>query len=133
MLQTNRNYTALKKQVGFTLLEVIIALIIFSISLLAITRALGQSARGLSHVEQKTYAHWVARNATNQLLLGLKGGYLHLGEEEGAMLMGPQEYRWHSLVEVSPDPLVWIIHVRVSDVGRGVSLTDLTTYARAAR
>lgn len=118
---------------GFTLIEVILALLIFGISLLAITRAMGQSARGLEHIQQKNYAHWVARNATNQLLLGLEGNYLALGQEQGEMRMGHNEYQWQSRVESSEDPSVWIIHVNVNVVNQTNSLANLTTYSRAVR
>lgn len=118
---------------GFTLIEVILALLIFGISLLAITRAMGQSARGLMHIEQKNYAHWVARNATNQLLLGLEGNYLRLGAAQGEMLMGHNTYQWRSKTESTEDPAVWIIHVNVTLSNQTNSLANLSTYSRAVR
>lgn len=119
---------------GFTLIEVILALLIFGISLLAITRAMGQSARSLEHIQQKNYAHWVAKNATNQLLLGLEGNYLSVGQEQGEMRMGHDEYQWHSRVEPSEDLSVWAIHVTVNLANNpNNSLATLTTYTRAVR
>jgi general secretion pathway protein I len=111
------------KKHGFTLLEVMVALAIFSISLLAITRALGQSARALDHTQEKTFSHWVARNAMNEILLGLHGGF-NLGDREGSMFMANKSYSWHGEVASTDDPHIWSVHVSAGNA-------SITTYAKA--
>jgi general secretion pathway protein I len=119
---------------GFTLLEVVVALMIFSISLLAITRALGQSARALDHAQEKSLAHWVARNATNELLLGSDGKFLSRGQRDGTMVMGNNTYHWKATVETFPDDhFVWVIHVSVSGENKNREKASLTTFTRALR
>ena len=55
------------KSDGFTLLEVIIALAVVSVALLALIESGSQSVTTLEHLQSKTLAHWVATNEANRL------------------------------------------------------------------
>lgn len=56
---------------GFTLIEVLIAVIVLSIALLAITRNAGLVVHETSELQQRTIAHWVAMDIMAQAQLGL--------------------------------------------------------------
>ncbi len=47
---------------GFTLLEVLVALAIFSVAALAVLSATNNNITSLSYLEEKTFADWVANN-----------------------------------------------------------------------
>ncbi|PCJ49387.1 MAG: type II secretion system protein GspI [Gammaproteobacteria bacterium] len=56
-------------QSGITLLELLVALAVFSISAMAILDTIGTTSRVIGHLEQKTIGHWVAGNQLADLQL----------------------------------------------------------------
>ena len=55
----------LKWQRGFTLLEVMIALVVFALSAFAVIRGSSQSVQQTHYLEQKSYALWLAETNWN--------------------------------------------------------------------
>ncbi|WP_416876884.1 type II secretion system minor pseudopilin GspI [Litorimonas sp.] len=51
-----------QKDAGFTLVEVLVSLVIFSVAILGLTRAGTQTVTALNQLEEKTYASIVADN-----------------------------------------------------------------------
>ena len=47
---------------GFTLLEVLVALLLLALAMVALVRAAGLEARALSQLQDATVAQWVASN-----------------------------------------------------------------------
>ena len=58
-----------RKDAGFTLIEVLAALLIFSLAIMGLTRTGTQSAQAVAAIEQKT---WAAVIADNQLVMARK-------------------------------------------------------------
>ena len=56
-----------KSQKGITLLELLVALAVFSISAIAILDTIGATSRIVSELEQKTLSHWVAGNRLSDI------------------------------------------------------------------
>ncbi|QHM70220.1 type II secretion system minor pseudopilin GspI [Mixta intestinalis] len=100
---------------GMTLLEVLVALTIFSLASLSLLQSLGQLATGTARLEEKTWADWVAENQLVELRLQKVWPPLRwtMGESEQA---GRRWYwRWRGVethsaemrdleIEVSPTP-----------------------------
>jgi general secretion pathway protein I len=62
---------------GFTLLEVLIALVVVAVTLAAATAAIGGAARRQRGLEERTFATWAAHNTLGRLRLdGLPGDHL---------------------------------------------------------
>jgi general secretion pathway protein I len=59
------------RQKGLTLIEVLVALAIVSIALVAVVKATVQSIRGTTHLQDKTLATWVAWQIVNEVRTGL--------------------------------------------------------------
>lgn len=59
------------KSNGFTLIEVLIALMIIAIALSAVIRAMNQSIRVIDKVKTAMATHWVAMNALSEIQLGM--------------------------------------------------------------
>ncbi len=78
---------------GFTLLEVLIALLILSLALVALIRAAGLQAQALNHHRDSTLAQWVAANVAAELRAQ---GAPPVGRQQGEMRMGPQRWRWQA-------------------------------------
>ena len=61
---------------GFTLLEVLIALVVVAVALAAATAAIGGAARRQRGLEERTFATWAAHNTLGRLRLdGLAGDH----------------------------------------------------------
>ncbi|MFD1801649.1 type II secretion system minor pseudopilin GspI [Mixta tenebrionis] len=59
----------MKRYSGMTLLEVLVALTIFSLAALSLLQGLGQLATGTGRLEEKTWADWTAENQLVELRL----------------------------------------------------------------
>jgi general secretion pathway protein I len=59
----------MKKQAGMTLIEVMVALVVFALAGLAVMQATLQQTRQLGRMEEKTLAGWLADNQLVQLRL----------------------------------------------------------------
>ncbi len=86
---------------GFTLLEVLIALFILAMAILAIVKTTGGSAASTGYLKEKTYAHWVAMNQMEELRI--KGDWLRVGTQSGEVEMFGTEWRWLRKVSKSPN------------------------------
>jgi general secretion pathway protein I len=59
--------TRASKSAGFTLVEVMIALMVLGIAMGAIIQAVGRSAENVGYLRDRTLAHWVAMNKMAEL------------------------------------------------------------------
>lgn len=87
------NPAARKHAAGFTLLEVLIALLILSLVLVALIRAAGLQAQALAHHRDSTLAQWVAANVAAELRAE---GAPSIGRQQGESRMGAQRWRWQA-------------------------------------
>lgn len=64
------DYKQSKKSLGFTLIEVMLAMAVFSIAGIALLSAATNNARNIGYLEDKMFANWVAANqlVTNNLV-----------------------------------------------------------------
>ncbi len=61
----------LTKNKGFTLIEILVALVIVAIAFFAIFLTASRSVRQFDIIQQKNYAEWVANNIMNEALLNM--------------------------------------------------------------
>ena len=59
----------LYKQVGMTLLEVMVAMSVFATAGLAVMKVATENLSSLAYLEEKTFANWVAANTLTELKL----------------------------------------------------------------
>jgi len=59
----------MRRSDGFTLIEVLVALIIVGLGMLAVIRAVTQTVNNTDYLRQKTIAHWVAMNKLTEVRL----------------------------------------------------------------
>lgn len=79
---------------GFTLIEVMIALLIIALSMMAVMFANSSASNRLLYLQEKNESMWVAKNVLAQTLTGEKGLYLQPGSRKGEISMGPRNYLW---------------------------------------
>lgn len=97
---------------GFTLLEVLIALLVLGIALAALVRTGQVSAETVTQLEQKSAAYHVA----DQTLMSLyQTNGLTTGMHQGEQLFNGQKWYWMAEVENTENPRIAKITLKVSD------------------
>jgi general secretion pathway protein I len=112
---------------GFTLLEVMVALTIISLSLGALISTSGSHASSAGYLKQKTIAHWVAMNEITQLQL--QQAWPGKGDTRGSTEMAGTEWFWTRSVKETEDESARQVEFRIYlDEDRKSSLTRLIGY-----
>ena len=115
---------------GFTLLEVLVALAIVAVVMVALMRTAGMGATALSRERDLTLASYVAANVLAEART--RQGPPPPGRSSGRTRMGPREWRWELLVQPSPEPAILRLDVRVyADDGDESITTSLVGFAGA--
>jgi general secretion pathway protein I len=101
----------LKKQLGFTLLEVMLAMAVFAVAGVALMSAAGSNARNLSQLEQQMFAQWVA---SNQLVnASIDSTWPPKNNKSGSEKMAGREWSWQMKVLKTADKNMRAIEVEV--------------------
>ena len=101
----------LNKQTGFTLVEVLVALVIVATGLMAIVSAVTNSAKVVNATEQRMLASWVSANLFAELRL--QGVSANVGTKSGTVEMGGQRWNYQQDVTESDDPSVYQVQIEV--------------------
>jgi len=97
---------------GFTLVEVLVALAIVSIALIAALRAAGQATSAAGELRARLLAGWIAEDRLAEHRA--RGDWLALGITRGAQSAGGFEYAWREEVIATPNAAFRRIDVFVS-------------------
>ncbi len=104
---------------GFTLLEVMIALMIVAMALPALVTLVMAQVEGAAHVREKTYAMWLAENEITRFNLLNNKTYFNnfkLPEKDsGKMVMMGMQWQWQ--VETSKDERIPLPSILRVDIG----------------
>ncbi len=77
---------------GFTLIEVLVALMIIAIALGGAVKVMGSASVNASILSQRTFAQWVGLNQLTKVKLA--GTWLKTGESKGEAEMAQQKWIW---------------------------------------
>ena len=97
--RTGAPRAACAQRAGFTLLEVLVALVVMAVALGAGVRALGQAADVSAALAQRTLARWVAED--HMALLQARKELPDVGTRVGKVQQGEVAFAW---TETSEDP-----------------------------
>ena len=114
-----------RRDAGFTLIEVIVALAVFSLAALALLRLQGVAITTTTHLDERLAADIVARNQLTEALL------LPPRPAAGEEVAGHRRWRWQRRITATPDPRLLRIDVVVSDAA-GRPAGAATAYGRAS-
>ncbi|ALP41503.1 type II secretion system minor pseudopilin GspI [Aeromonas schubertii] len=112
---------------GMTLLEVMVALAVFAVAGLSVMKSASEHLSGLSWLQEKTLATWVADNQLVQLRLEKKwpGDSWVEGESE----LAGQKWYWRYRGQATQDASLRLVEVEVRDTPKGENpITLLRTY-----
>ncbi len=87
-------------QHGFTLIEVLAALIIVALGMMAVIQAVSQTASNSTYLRDKTIAHWVALNQLTETRLQRTPPAIDETSDE--VEMAGREWRWTMTVTQTP-------------------------------
>lgn len=100
-----------KPQSGFTLLEVMVALLIVAVALGGAVKVIGNAAANSSRMNNKTFANWVALNQIAELRIS--NAWPKLGEIKGDSEMADRKWAWQQKSIKTDDDNIRRIEVSV--------------------
>lgn len=116
-----------KTQKGMTLLEVMVALLIFAMTGTAILKAAGDHLSSVGQVEAVTFANWVASNRLSQLQLDTT--WPPKNNVKGNMEMADRTWYWRQSVTKTNDDDLRAVTIFVGeDKEYASSVTSVTTF-----
>ncbi len=106
-----REDRVLKRKSGFTLLEVMIALLVITLGMGAVIVTTGESAWKSSHLRESTIASWVAYNEI--ALYRAKRSWGSVTKRSGEAEMANVEWKWEMELSETDDPSLRRMDVEV--------------------
>ena len=96
---------------GFTLVEVLVALVLVALGMAALLTALNSAATSTGYLRDKAFAHWVATNRLIETRLATNPP--QNGSTDGVIEFGNQKWRWLQVVAATEVPGIRRIDVSV--------------------
>lgn len=99
-------------QRGFTLIEVLAALVIVGLGMLAVIEAISQTINNADYIRQKTIAHWVAMNKLTEFRLS--NAAPKNGESDAYINMAGSTWHWRMTISETDVKSMQRIDIHVS-------------------
>lgn len=116
---------------GFSLLEVMVALVVFSLGAMALLNVVGESTRAQTASGDRSVALIVAENRLVEAMATTEPPAL--GETSGVEHALGRDWSWRMGVAPTNDPRILRIDVRVTGAEETETLAELATFRAAAR
>ena len=117
-----------QRATGFTLIEVLIAVAILAIALMAVIRVTGVAIKNSEYLKQKTIAHWVAMDVMARAEVGLIATPAAGGNQSGQEIMLGINYPWEMTAVNLTNPPIIQVQCRVFSAGKKQSLDSVFGY-----
>jgi general secretion pathway protein I len=118
-----------QNQAGFTLIEVLIALAILAIALVAVIKVSGQGVNATAHLRSKIAAHQVAMNILAEMQVGMIN-IANQDKQEGTSKMLGNTWRWHAKVVQGGSTVYERVMITVQPLEAEDNLEALTGFVR---
>ncbi len=115
---------------GFTLLEMLVALAVFSLAALALIRLQAVAVRTTADLDERQIAGIVAHN--RMVDIQTAPGLLTRGESDGTTENGGRQWRWQQKVSATDAPDIMRVDIRVAEA-RGDGSPAVLTFLKAQR
>ena len=111
---------------GFTLIEVMVALVIVSLALTAVTASMNQMIDAAETMRNRTYASWIAQNRITELRLAFATP--DVGTSSGEVEYANTDWSWRATVSETGVDDLFRIDVSVSFAGSDDSIRTVTGF-----
>ena len=98
-------------QRGFTLIEVVVAIAVVALGLMAVFRVVHATVNNASYLRDRSFATWIADNRLTEMRLGTE--LPSVDQTEGEVQFAGQDWRWTATVSQTPVDDLRRIDVRV--------------------
>jgi len=116
-----KNANHLYKTQGFTLIEVLVALVILAVALLAVMKVTRDTVFDTDYVQKKMASRWIAMNVLSEMQLGLKAAPVKQKTVFGQTTMLGTHWSWRSGVVLKTSAGYRRVYVSVFKNGRQVN------------
>lgn len=114
---------------GFTLLEVLVALLVLALALLALTRTAATQVQAFGAWRERTLAGWLAEDVLTETRIA---GLAAPGKSDGRRAFGGREWHWELEVQPTQAATIRRLDVRVfAAEDRGAPLAQITGFSGA--
>jgi len=96
---------------GFTLVEVLVALAVLAIALVAVLRTMGQAVDTTIALRERNVALWVAQNRLTEHQI--RRNWPSPDTKEGEAEIGGEQWFWREQVSTTPEPRIRRIEITV--------------------
>lgn len=114
------------KQSGFTLIEVLVALIVVSISLAAISSEMLQMVNAATTMQERTYASWIAHNKITEMRLA--NVVPDVSASSGEIDYAGREWAWRAVVSETGVDNLYRVDVTISFPGQDPLMRAVTGF-----
>ena len=111
---------------GFTLLEMLVALAVLSLAVLALVNLAGENTRTEGAIEERIFAAVVAENRAVEVLTSLQPPAL--GETDGTEQVATRLWLWTRRVSKTPDPDILRVDIAVKPQQAGQVVSEITVF-----
>lgn len=104
-----------QKQSGFTLLEVLVALVFVAFGIVTVIEVTSQHVNNLAELEKRVLASWVASNKVAEIRHDAKTDKVRSGSKNDRIKMGGMRWRTRAKITETDVDRVFLITVEVRD------------------
>lgn len=118
----------MRRQQGFTLFEVLVALAIMAVALAALLRASGVAVDNSENMKQRMQAGWAAQSRL--ALLQARQEWPATGSSSGDTADDGSPLSWQQQVKVTPNAAIREVQIKVLAPGSNYVLAEINGYLR---
>jgi general secretion pathway protein I len=117
------------RQSGFTLVEVMVAMMIVALALPALLGLVESLSQHTFVARSKTQAYWVAQNRMNEIMIERRlNGTMPPRKETDTVELGREQWSWTVTTEETPIPGMFRIGIQVTRPGQEDSLAWISGF-----